>query len=160
MVDVCKHELRKNDSFNNQLSIFQFNQTEGRMNYVSICLFLFVIYSQSWNQTFSLSSRSILAPPNSLRSRSILPNDDEYLGMVGGITGRAAIAGLSCDLLMLWIVAVCPDWKVDMYEPGVERIGFVGGTGGGPVGVVELMLFNFVKQKTKLFFPSSKLFLN
>lgn len=29
-----------------------------------------------------------------------------------------------------------------MYEPGVERIGFVGGTGGGPVGVVEL-IFHF-----------------
>jgi hypothetical protein len=27
-----------------------------------------------------------------------------------------------------------------MYEPGVERMGFVGGTGGGPVGVVELIL--------------------
>lgn len=27
-----------------------------------------------------------------------------------------------------------------MYEPGVERIGFVGGTGGGPVGVVELII--------------------
>lgn len=37
------------------------------------------------------------------------------------------------------MVAVCPDWNVDMYEPGVERMGFVGGTGGGPVGVVELI---------------------
>jgi len=92
------------------------------------------------DQTFSRSSRSILAPPNSFRSRSILPNDEEYLGTVGGGIGRAAMAGLSCVLLILWIVAVCPDWNVDMYEPGVERIGFVGGTGGGPVGVVELMV--------------------
>lgn len=61
------------------------------------------------------------------------------MGTVGGITGRAAIAGLSCVLLILWMVAVCPDWNVDMYDPGVERMGFVGGTGGGPVGVVELI---------------------
>lgn len=33
-----------------------------------------------------------------------------------------------------------PAWKVDMYEPGDERMGFEGGTGGGPVGVVELIL--------------------
>lgn len=33
-----------------------------------------------------------------------------------------------------------PAWNVDMYEPGVERMGFEGGTGGGPVGVVELIL--------------------
>lgn len=48
------------------------------------------------------------------------------------------------------MVAVCPDWNVDMYEPGVDRMGFVGGTGGGPVGVVEVIakvslhLFAFV----------------
>lgn len=88
------------------------------------------------NQTFSRSSR---VPPNSFFSRSIFPNDEVYFGTVGGGMGRAAIAGLSWVLLILWMVAVCPDWNVDMYDPGVERIGFVGGIGGGPVGVVELI---------------------
>lgn len=85
-------------------------------------------------------------PPNSFFSRSIFPNDELYFGTVGGGMGLAAIAGLSCVLLMLWIVAVWPDWNVDMYDPGVERIGFVGGIGGGPVGVVELIfwLFDFL----------------
>lgn len=52
--------------------------------------------------TFSRSARSIFDPVlNSLRSRSTLLNDDEYLGKVGGGIGRAAIAGFSCDLLTL-----------------------------------------------------------
>lgn len=155
-VDEWKLKLvNEQNSFNNQLS-HSIKSTEGSKNF-NLCLnlFLFVncLLSDARNQTFSLSSRSILAPPNSFRSRSILPNDDEYLGTVGGITGRAAIAGLSCDLLILWIVAVCPDWNVDMYEPGVERIGFVGGTGGGPVGVVELiaLFFGSTSYSEKMF---------
>lgn len=62
--------------------------------------FLFWFYNQM--HTFSRSARSIFDPVlNSLRSRSILLNDDEYLGNVGGGIGRAAIAGFSCDLLTL-----------------------------------------------------------
>lgn len=34
-----------------------------------------------------------------------------------------------------------PELYDDMYEPGVERMGFDGGTGGGPVGVVELIVW-------------------
>lgn len=57
--------------------------------------------------TLSRSARSILAAAlNSFRSRSLLLNDDEYLGSVGGGIGRAAITGLSCVLLALWMPAV------------------------------------------------------
>lgn len=88
--------------------------------------------------TFSRSARSIFDPVlNSLRSRSTLLNDDEYLGKVGGGMGRAAIAGFSCDLLTLWMPAVgvvVVLLKFAMYAPGEDNMGLVGGTGGGPPG--------------------------
>lgn len=88
-------------------------------------------------QTFSRSARSILDPVlNSLRSRSTLLNDDEYLGRVGGGMGLAAIAGFSCDLFTLWMPAVGAEvllLKFAIYAPGEDRTGLVDGTGGGPV---------------------------
>lgn len=80
--------------------------------------------------SFSLSARSNLA--KSFRSRSILPKLAEYLGNVGGGIGRAAIAGFSLlggkwALFTLWMPAV------NVVVPGEERIGLVGGIGGGPM---------------------------
>lgn len=75
---------------------------------------------------------------------------DEYFGKVGGGIGLAAIAGFSCCLFELWMPAVGVPVTVEklaMYEPGDERTGLVGGTGGGPFGGVGcvgvLMLFRY-----------------
>lgn len=95
------------------------------------------------NRTFSLSSRSIFAP--GIVGASAFVKLDEYFGRVGGGIGRAAIAGFSCCLFELWMPAVgAAVEKLAIYEPGDERTGLVGGTGGGPlggVGCVGVLIF-------------------
>lgn len=75
----------------------------------------------SFNQTFSRSALSILV--NSFRSRSILLNEDEYFGSVGGGMGRAAIVGFSCVLLLLWMPAVMGATGLAPVDPGAAPPG-------------------------------------